>query len=376
MARPRGLKLWLLLAAGGLLFLLVAAGLIWRDDILEALLDPKVPYAVYKPPPAPDYTSRSAWALAPGPLRAGDPPVDVFFVHPTTFDGGRDWNGPINDRGSARILARVMLPNYAAPFALGGRVFAPLYRQASLYTSLTLFDDAIEARQFAYGDVAAAFRAFLARAGPGRPFIVVGVEQGGELADRLLREVIEPDAVLKGRLAAAYLIGATVLASDYDSEASIPACSSPDQAGCVVAWVAAQRMNFMRAQRILHRSLVWNGAGRLVPLAGRPILCVNPLLGKVSDEDAPARLNRGAASAAGLEWGVRPAFLVRQVAAQCEDGILRVTNPRSASLRPSGDWAGRLKAPAYNLFWGDLEADAQRRTRSWLARPHLVTPLR
>jgi len=79
------------------------------------------------------------------------------------------------------------------------------------------------------------------------------------------------------------------------------------------------------------------------------------------------------ASAAGLEWGVRPAFLVRQVAAQCEDGILRVTNPRSASLRPSGDWAGRLKAPAYNLFWGDLEADAQRRTRSWLARPHLVT---
>ena len=24
-----------------------------------------------------------------------DPPADVFFVGPTTFDGGRDWNGPV-----------------------------------------------------------------------------------------------------------------------------------------------------------------------------------------------------------------------------------------------------------------------------------------
>ena len=31
---------------------------IWRDDILEALLDPKIPYTVYRPPPAPDYALR------------------------------------------------------------------------------------------------------------------------------------------------------------------------------------------------------------------------------------------------------------------------------------------------------------------------------
>jgi hypothetical protein len=65
---------------------------------------------------------------------AGDRPADVFFVHPTTFDGGRDWNGAIDQPKAQRFLSRVVLPNYAGPFYRVGRVFAPRYRQASLYT--------------------------------------------------------------------------------------------------------------------------------------------------------------------------------------------------------------------------------------------------
>ena len=128
--------------------------------------------------PAPNYAKAAAWAHLPTDSTPESRPVDVFFVHPTTFDGGTNWNGPIGDRRSAALLERVMLPNYAAPFAGLGRVFAPRYRQASLYTSLTLFDDAIEAREFAYGDVRAAFDYFRDRLSRGRPFILVGVEQG------------------------------------------------------------------------------------------------------------------------------------------------------------------------------------------------------
>ncbi len=73
-----------------------------------------------------------------------------------------------------------MLPNYAQPFAQAGPVFVPLYRQASLYTALSLFDDALEARAFAYGDIVAAFVAFRREIGD-RPFILAGVEQGGSL---------------------------------------------------------------------------------------------------------------------------------------------------------------------------------------------------
>jgi len=374
--RRFGFRFWFGAALTSLIVVAAAAGLIWRDDILKALLDPKIPYTVYRPPPAPDYAMAAAWArLGEGGARA---PVDVFFVHPTTFDGGKDWNGPIGDRRSAALLDRVMLPNYAAPFADVGRVFVPRYRQASLYTSLTLFDDAIDARRFAYGDIRAAFVFFLRHLNQGRPFILVGVEQGGGLAARLLREEIDPDPALRGRLVAAYLVDSIVPADEFGAGAPVPACASREETGCAVAWMSVNRQDFARAQRILSRSVVWNDRGGLAPLGRRPALCVNPLLGAASGAEAPARLNLGAADATGLEWTARPGFMARQVAARCEGGLLRVTRPRSASLRPAGDWAERLKAPGYNLFWADLAADSRARTAGWLAtsKRSLPSPIR
>ena len=342
-----------------------AIATIWRDDILEALLDPKIPYAVYKPPPAPDYGRANAWVLSPGLAVDPSGPADIFFIHPTTFDGGRDWNGPIADRDAVDDLRRVMLPNYAGPFASLGRLYAPLYRQASLYTSLTLFDDAIEARQFAYADVLASFRRFEEVSGGARPLIVVGVEQGGVLASRLIREEIAPNIALRRRLVAAYLIGAAVPADEYATASAVPACAGASEAGCVLGWISADRLDFVRAERIRQRARVWDRGGHLVSLAGRSILCVNPVLGRETTETADARLNIGAANATGLEWGLRPGFMARQVSAVCVDGILRVGQPRSQSLRPTGGWADRLKAPPFNLFWGDLEADAKRRLAAW-----------
>ncbi|MGI9170712.1 MAG: DUF3089 domain-containing protein, partial [Caulobacteraceae bacterium] len=268
----------------------------------------------------------------------------------------------------------VMLPNYAAPFAGVGAVYAPRYRQASLYTSLTLFADAIEARQFAYRDVRAAFDYFRGHLNRGRPFILVGVEQGGALAARLLREQIAPDPATRRRLVAAYLIETVVPADEYGPASPVPACGARDQAGCVLAWMSVGRTEFGRVSRIRDRTVVWDRRGHLTPLAGRPILCVNPLLGLAGGADAPARLNLGAVNATGLEWGARPGFMARQVSAQCVDGILRVTQARSASLRPTGDWAERLRVRGYNLFYADLEADAARRVAAFFSSPPASPP--
>ena len=360
-----GLRRWLAILGGTVLVLLIVALFVWRDDILEALLDPKIPYTVYKPPPAPDYARTTSWALLPHGDSAA--PVDVFFIHPTTYDGGKDWNGPIGDRRASALFTDVMAPNYAAPFASVGRVFAPRYRQASLYTSLTLFDDGLEAREFAYGDVRAAFDRYLRGFSQGRPFIVVGVEQGGVLASRLLGEVIAPDARLKRRLVAAYLQETAVPADQFAPGSPIPACVRRHEAGCVSAWISIRRGDFPRALRLYRRAVVWDNRGRLVGLNGRKPLCVNPLLGGVGDIEAPPRLNLGAANATGLEWGTTPGFMTRQVGATCVGGLLSVTRPRSASLRPSGDWPERLRAAPYNLFYADLEADAGARVAAWEA---------
>jgi hypothetical protein len=356
-------RFWFVIWSAMGVALVLAALFVWQDDILEAFLDPQVPYTVYRPPAPPDYARTSAWDQLPRPGERRN--VDVFFVHPTTFNGGKDWNGPIDDPDSQALYGRIVAPNYAAPFAAAGAIFAPRYRQASLYTSLTLFDDAVEAREFAYGDVKAAFDYYIDHLSGGRPFILVGVEQGGALAARLLADEIAARPDLRRRLVAAYLIETTVRA-DGDSLGA-PACVQRNEAGCVVAWVSSEPADFRRILSILTRSQVWDPDGRLVALGRAPILCVNPLLGGRTDVDAPERFNLGAANATGLEWGARPGFMARQVSARCEAGILRVSRPRSASLQPQGGMIERLRAPPYNLFWADLEADALARKAAFLA---------
>jgi hypothetical protein len=366
--RLKGWRAWAVYGGAGFLAVLLAAAVVWRDDILRTTLDPEIPFQTYAPPPAPDYARPEAWALLPGAgQKAQDGrAVDVFFIHPTTYNGGRHWNGPVDEPKARRQLEEVMLPNYAGPFFKVGRVFAPRYRQASLYSYLTRRDDALEARRFAYGDVARAFRLYLAREGGERPFIIVGVEQGGFLADRLLREVVAPDPALRRRLSAAYLIRTVVPAGAYAVAGPLPACSRPDQPGCVVGYAVAAETGAEHARELLGRALIWKPGGDLGELEGEA-LCVNPLLGRIGGEAVDQKANLGSANATDLEWGVRPAFLPRQVGAQCVGGVLQVSRPASRSLRPGGSWSDRLKVPGINLFYANLEVDSARRAAAWAA---------
>lgn len=364
--RSRRLRWVALLLLSFVLLLGVATGVFW-DDLMKTSLDPKTPFQTYRPPPAPDYARADAWALLPAhPQRpdAEDPPADVFFISPTTFDGGRDWNGPIDDENANEVFKQVMAPNYAGPFVQVGRVFAPRYRQASLYSLMSLQEDARAARAFAYGDVERAFRTYLARFNHGRPIVIVAVEQGGVLAERLLAEAVAADPSVRQRLAVAYLIE-TAAPADYPP---IPPCRRRGEPGCLAAWLSVPEDQFQRADVLLDRALVWGDSGELVNLADRPALCFNPILGSTTDETAPARLNLGAANATGLEWGARPGFLARQVQARCQNGVLYVSRPKSAMLERQGNWADRRRVPGFNLFYADLEADAEARVAALLAQ--------
>lgn len=358
---PRRTRWWL----AGLLSVLIVLGAgvagFW-GDLVSTALDPKVPFQTYQPPAAPDYATSPSWYLRPA--TGGDRAADVFFIAPTTYDGGRNWNARLNARKANRQFQDVMAPNYVGPFVSVGRVFAPRYRQASLYSLTTLREDAREARQFAYGDVRDAFRWYVDQDNGGRPFVLVGIEQGGTLGLRLLTEEIARDPALRSRLVAAYLVD-TVAPADAPP---IPPCLARNQAGCLAAWARVWDGEFDAGKRLLDRALVWSVRGELENISPRPALCFNPILGAVTDRPAPARLHLGAANATGLEWGARPAFMARQVAARCEGGVLLVTKPKSASLRQTGSWADRRKVPGFNLFYADLEADAKERLAAWLAR--------
>ena len=364
MKRPSlTLRQWVGYTGFALVVILVAATAVWRGDILKAGLDPQVPFQTYEPPPAPDYRQPAAWALrdarAPGAGGAA-----IFFLQSTTYDGGSGWNGPIGDRKADAYLKRVVIPNYAGPFARAGAISAPRYRQASLYTRLTLREDAREARAFAYGDVEKALDQWLA-AHPREPIILAGVEQGADLISRLVHERVAKDSALRQRLVAVYLMDAIV---DLKQTAPIAACHARDETDCVVGWSQVGEGDEGAARRRLRRALVWNDRGQLVELGDRPSLCVNPVSGSDDGIMVPARRHLGAANATGLEWGVRPAFIDRQIATQCRDGLLRHTVLKSESFREFSGWADRRKARPYNLFYADIEADAVARLAAWKAK--------
>jgi len=353
--------------AGGLALLLAAAVLFWRGDILRAMLDPEVPFQTYSPPPAPDYTQKSAWAIRDA-VASRNEGAAVFFLHSTTFNGGAHWNGPVGDPASDAYLQRVVLPNYAGPFAAAGAVSAPLYRQGSLYTRLSLREDAREARAFAYRDAEAAFDTWIAR-NPQGPIVLAGVEQGADLMARILRDRVAVDASLKNRLVAAYLMDVLV----PEGALHLPTCERREQTGCVVAWSMIEDGKEGVAGRRLRRALFWDDRGRLEEIGSAPVICVNPVSGHSDGELTEARRHLGATNATGLEWGLRPAFIDRQVAAQCRDGFLWHTRLKTESFKDRRNWADRRKATPYNLFYADTEADVLARLEQW--KSHQATVL-
>ncbi|PZT97977.1 MAG: DUF3089 domain-containing protein [Brevundimonas sp.] len=349
---------WVGYAGFAVVLVVTVAVAVWSGDILRAGLDPQVPFQTYEPPPAPDYRSASSWALQDD---GRSDQAAVFFVMPTTFDGGSGWNGAIDDARANAYMRRVVLPNYASPFAREAKVSAPLYRQASLYTRLTLRDDAREARAFAYEDVKRAFDLWLANH-PTGPIVIAGVEQGGELAARLVREELQAHPALKSRLAAAYLIETLISPEMFDRR--IAPCDAPDQTGCLVAWMSVRNGDESAARRALRRALEWNGRGELVELKTAPI-CVNPVTGAIGQPRAEARQHSGATNATGLEWGARPALTGRLVSTECRGGLLWHSAPDADFLTAGGSWADRRKIVPYNLFYGDIERDVATRVAAW-----------
>jgi hypothetical protein len=100
--------------------------------------------------------------------------------------------------------------------------------------------------------------------------------------------------------------------------------------------------------------------------AAREPLCVNPVTGTL-DGVASAKQHLGGVNASSLDWDARPAFLAHQVSAQCRDNILHVSRPRAPSLRSSGSWLDDVGSKPFNIFYADLEADAQARIQAALS---------
>jgi len=358
--------------------------------------------------PAPDYSADGPWLCRPdridacatdqsvtvveadGTMRAdalvpdADRPFDCFYVYPTVS------NDPGGNSDLAANVEELRVAHaQAARFRQHCRVFAPLYRQVTLTALRGLMTGgggSVPDRTLAFGDVQAAWKNYLADDNDGRGVVLIGHSQGSGMLSQLLKTM--DDTGERAKIVSALLIGTNVARSASDPAAGdfawMPACTSADQAGCVVSYVTFRDTVPPPAASRFGRT----------PNAGMNTLCVNPaaLLGKGATTQAIFSTGGvGTSSKPMTEWVVGEPLpttnfvtVPGMISARCvsKDGAnyLAVTvNGDPADKRVddiSGDViAGNVRLDDWGLHlidmpvvMGDLVALTARQYTAWTAR--------
>jgi hypothetical protein len=255
-------------------FLLLLLPIVLCPSLVEAGTSqgPDQAFDLASAPAAPDYSLSSSWAVLPEKVRPH--PVDVFFIHPTTYDGDENWNQSLEGE-AADPKVRAVMTSQAGVFSSSACLCAPYYRQANLAV-LHTGEDSPERQSLdvAYSDVESAFDAYMARWNQGRPFILAGHSQGSELLLWLMERRFA-DPALRGKLVAAYLVGWSVTKDDLAKYPHLKVAETPDQTGAIVTY-NTQGPN-------PGYSIVREGA-----------VAVNPLTMTITGETVPAERNLGA----------------------------------------------------------------------------------
>jgi hypothetical protein len=340
----------------------------------QVLIRQATPVGHYQDPPrasGPDYSNESRWLARPG--LAGDPsgwvpqgvvttkvpePAATFYIHPTTYLQRDRWNAPVDVGGDAGARARLFVQSQASAFNSVSDIWAPRYRQAAFGAFLLKSGDATKSLDLAYGDVLAAFDAFLAAQPAGKPIILAGHSQGALHLTRLLAD--RKDA-LKGRLVAAYVVGWPLSVTADLPAMGLAACSKPDEISCILSWQSfAEPAN---PDLILD---AWKGTKGAAGIERKrqDMLCTNPLTG-TAGEQAPASANLGTLVPSGNF--ANATLAVGQVSARCENGFLMIGGD-IPNLGPYVLPGNNYHVYDYALFWGSIRADAERRVAAWKAR--------
>jgi hypothetical protein len=354
------------------------AAIVWSGNtltVIALLAGPPHSWDEKRLAPAPDYASQASWAAWPdrGGLADYRPQgeaaaarllqVDVFFVHPTGYMKGHDWNAPLGSGSRTEENTQWMMANQASIFNGVARVYAPRYRQASLFRYISASEDVgRKASDLAYSDVERAFEYFLATASRGRPFIIAGHSQGTQHAFRLLKEKID-GTPLERLLVAAYILGSDVTNEVAAGLKSIRVCSSAEQTGCLVHWAAM-------------------GEGGSPPPGVSDLVCVNPLSwkrdggrmneaahkGGVPISGALSAQMFGSDAAQGMEFPPLGSPMPAMTWAECRDGFLYVSDLVDSVYKPFILPGKNYHGLDFPLFHMDIRNNAAQRSEKWLAR--------
>lgn len=325
--------------------------------------------------PMPDYADAKNWAGLPSKpgltalVPKGEPPavmqsdVDVFFIHPTGYLNGGDWNSPMNPNSATEENTKWMMANQASTFNGCCLIYAPRYRETSIYRYFSApADVSKKAVDMAYGDIDSAFTYFLEHYSKGRPFIIASHSQGTEHGIRLLKERIDRDPALAKRLVAAYLIGFNISDNDAASLKNVHVCANATDTHCFVHWAT------------------WGEGGSPSEESNGKLVCVNPLSWQRDGGMAAKTLNRGAVpvsgtfaqnlfgkdAPSGTVFGPLGTPLKAWTWAECRNGFLTIADQTGTSFGKLDLGRRNYHGLDYPVFAMDIRENAKARVAAYL----------
>lgn len=266
--------------------------------------------------------------------------VDVFYVNPTVYFSGSDWNADIEDR-KVNKNSDLCVQNQATPFNACAKIYAPRYRQAILRSFSTKGKEGQEALDTAYADIKKAFDYYLANWNKGRPIILVGHSQGAYHVARLLDDYFTGKPLLN-QLVAAYPIGFDIQKNRYTD---IPVGDSAAQTGCFVTW----------------NTVAWGQDTTGIYTNYRGSACVNPL---TWTQDAGIAENKLHAGAVPFDWKKTEAHLLRT---QIHGSLLWITFTDPSLKRGFYHLGTNYHVSDINLFYMNIRENAALRVNAYLA---------
>lgn len=304
----------------------------------------------------PHYSSLDYWASHPWKKDAADnipaslknkkidSLADVFFLYPTTYTDitmHMGWNAEIDDQALNKKTDNTTILYQASVFNQSCRIFAPRYRQANIKAFFTS-DKAAADKAFdvAYDDIKTAFEFYLKNYNNGRPIIIASHSQGTLHAARLLKEFFEGKELQKN-LVCAYIIGLPVFTNYFKQ---LQPCKDSTSTGCFISW----------------RTFQEGYVAPYVEQEKQKAYVINPLLWTLSEEFAPAELNKG---------GILRDFnkvIPHLVHAQIHGNVLWVNKPKFF-----GNIFLTIKnyhIADYNLFYVNIKENIRTRINAFLEK--------
>lgn len=289
---------------------------------------------------APDYSSGKSWFLF-SIDDASHKDADVFFVHRTTFLSAGAWNGSING-----FLQNITDMAYSVNiqteiFRDVARIFAPKYRQATLFSFYDKNDNGEKALDLAYQDVKNAFLYYLKYKNKNRPIILVGHSQGTFHLERLMKEFFDNDELLRERLVCAYLASMPIKKNLFRN---IPASENAGDTCCYLSW-----STFGVHAYPLYFKGQYDDA-----------LCTNPLTWKNNDTKVISKeFHKGSVT---FYFNVHTK---RKVSAYVEKGVVHISNPGLGFFRlRKKDYV----ASDFHIFYGNIKENVKIRVKNYILK--------